>query len=141
VPYKGSGQPVTDVIAGHVDITIAGFSSMYPQVQTGRLVPIALTGKARTTNAPTIPTLGESVRGYEALGWFGFFAPKNTPVASINAFNAAVNAALKMPDIQQRADALGLDTSAGTPAQFGAVWGEDYDKWSKLIRTLKLDAK
>ncbi|MDB5874114.1 MAG: hypothetical protein JWQ07_3556 [Ramlibacter sp.] len=141
VPYKGSGQPVNDVIAGHVDITIAGFSSMYPQVQSGRLVPIALTGKARTNNAPAVPTLGETVRGYEALGWFGFFAPKNTPAASVNAFNAAVNAALKMPDIQQRADALGLDTSAGTPAQFGTVWREDYDKWAKLIRTLKLDAK
>jgi tripartite-type tricarboxylate transporter receptor subunit TctC len=141
VPYKGSSQPLTDVVGGQVELTVAGFSTVYPYVKSGRLNAIALTGKTRTNIAPTIPTIDESVSGYEALGWFGFFAPKGMPAASVTAFNEAVNAALKMPEIQQRADVLGLDTSPGTPAQFGTRWREDYDKWGKLIRTLKLDAK
>jgi tripartite-type tricarboxylate transporter receptor subunit TctC len=141
VPYKGSGQPVTDVIGGQVELTIAGFSSTYPQVQSGRLIPIAITGKSRTPNAPNVPTFGEAVPGYEALGWFGFFAPKGTSAAAINAFNAAVNNAVKAPEVRAKADTFGLDTVSGTPAQFGAVWQEDYDKWSKLIHSLKLEAK
>jgi tripartite-type tricarboxylate transporter receptor subunit TctC len=141
VPYKGSGQPLTDAIGGQVDLTIAGFSSAYPQVQGGRLIPLGLTGKARTTNAPTIPTFGESVPGYEALGWFGFFARKDMPPASIAAFNAAVNAALIKVDIVKKSQSLGLDTLSGTPEQFGVVWRTDYDKWGNLLRNLKLDAK
>lgn len=141
IPYKSSSQPVTDVIAGHVSMTVASFSVVYPQVQSGRVAAIGLTGKARTPIAPTIGTLAETVPGYEALGWFGFFATKSTPAASINAFNTAVNAAMKVPEIQQHAQAQGLDTLALTPAQFGAVWRDDYDKWGKLIRELKLEAK
>jgi tripartite-type tricarboxylate transporter receptor subunit TctC len=141
VPYKGSSQPLMDVVGGQVELTVAGFSTVFPYVKNGRLNAIALTGKSRAGVAPAIPTIGETVPGYDALGWFGFFAPKAMPAAAVTAFNEAVNAALKMPDIQQRADVLGLDTAAGTPAQFDAVWREDYEKWGKLIRTLKLDAK
>jgi tripartite-type tricarboxylate transporter receptor subunit TctC len=141
VPYKGSGQPVTDVIGGQVDLTIAGFSTTYPQTQNGRLIPIAITGKARSPNAPNVPTFGEAVPGYEALGWFGFFAPKGTSPAAVNAMNAAVNAALKDPEVRQKSAALDLDTVAGTPAQAGAMWTNDYDKWSKLIHNLHLEAK
>ena len=141
VPYKGSAQPVTDVIGGQVDLTIAGFSNVYPHVQSGRLVPLAITGQRRAANATTIPTVGESVPGYEALGWFGLFARKGTPQPAINAMNAAVNDALKAPEMRQRAEALELDISTGSPAQFAAVWSQDYDKWGKLIRSLKLDAK
>jgi len=141
VPYKGSGQPITDTIGGQVDVTIAGFSSLYRHVQSGRVVPIAITGSSRSANAPTIQTFGETVPGYEALGWFGFFAPKGTSASAINAMNAAVNAALKMPDVRQKAATLGLDTVPGTPAQLGVAWRQDYEKWGKLIHTLKLDAK
>jgi tripartite-type tricarboxylate transporter receptor subunit TctC len=141
VPYKGSGQPVTDVIGGQADLTIAGFSSVYPHVQSGRLVAIAMTGKVRTPNAPNVPTFGESSPGYEALGWFGYFAPKGTSQAAITALNAAVNDALKVPATQKTAAGLGLDSLPGTPEAFGTIWRTDYDKWSKLIRTLHLEAK
>ena len=139
VPYKGSGQPVTDVIGGQADMTIAGFSTTYPHVQSGRLTAIAVTGKSRPANAPNVQTFNETVPGYEALGWFGFFAPKGTSQAAIDAVNAAVNNAIKSPDVHQKAVTLGIDESPGTPAQFGATWNQDYDKWGKLIRDLKLD--
>jgi tripartite-type tricarboxylate transporter receptor subunit TctC len=141
VPYKGSGQPMTDAMGGQVDLTIAGFSTTYPQVQAGRLKAIAVTGKNRSANAPSVPTVGETVPGYEALGWFGYFAPKGTSQATISAFNEAVNNALKIPDIKEKADVLGLDTAPGTPAQLGSIWRDDYERWSKVIHGLKLDAK
>ena len=112
---------------------MAGFSTTYPQTQNGRLIPIAITGKTRSPNAPAVPTFGEAVPGYEALGWFGFFAPKGTSQAAVTAMNEAVNAALKDPEVRQKAISLDLDTVSGTPAQFGAIWASDYDKWSKLI--------
>jgi tripartite-type tricarboxylate transporter receptor subunit TctC len=141
IPYKGSGQPVTDTIGGQVDMTIAGFSSVYPNVQGGRLVPIAITGGSRNSLAPSVPTFGESVPGYEALGWFGFFARKGTSPAAISAFNSAVNVAVAKPDIVQKSRALGLDTLSGTPEQLGAIWSRDYEKWGGILRKLKLDAK
>jgi tripartite-type tricarboxylate transporter receptor subunit TctC len=81
------------------------------------------------------------VPGFEALGWFGLFAPKGTSAAAVNAMNEAVNAALAAPEIRQRATSFALDAEPGTPAQFGTVWQQDYDKWAKLIRSLNLEAK
>lgn len=141
IPYKGSGQPVTDTISGQTSMTIAGFSSVYPQIQSGRLVPLGLTGKARNKDASSIPTFGESVPGYEALGWFGFFARKDMAPAAVTAFNNAVNAVLAKPEISQRALSLGLDTVSGPPSLLGTAWRADYDKWGGLLRTLNLDAK
>ncbi len=141
VPYKGSGQPLTDTISGQVSMTIAGFSSVYPQVQGARLVPLGVTGRARNKDAPDIPTFGESVPGYEALGWFGFFARKDTSPANVTAFNNAVNAVLVRPEINQKAQGLGLDTISGTPATLGTAWRTDFDKWGGLLRKLNLDAK
>jgi len=141
VAYKGSGQPVTDAIGGQVSLTIAGFSSVYPHVLSGRLVALGLTGKSRNKDAPSIPTFGESVPGYEALGWFGFFARKDMPAASVAAFNTAVNAALSNPVVIQKSKTLGLDTDSGTPAQLGLAWRNDYDKWGNQLRSLNLEAK
>jgi tripartite-type tricarboxylate transporter receptor subunit TctC len=141
IPYKGNNQVMTDVIGGQVDISIGSFTTFYPHVQSGKLVAIGMTGKGRSAFAPAVPSFGESVSGYEALGWFGFFARKGAPPATITAFNAAVNAALARPEIAQKTQALGLDTMAGTPAQFGAIWNRDYETWGQLLRTLKLDAK
>lgn len=141
IPYKGSGQPMTDVIGGQVDLTVAGFSTTYPQVKAGRLKAIAVTGKDRSPNAPNLPTVGETVPGYQALGWFGYFAPKGTSQGLIATFNAAVNNALKDPGIREKAEGLGLDADPGTPSQFGTIWRNDYDRWSKVIHRLNLDAK
>jgi tripartite-type tricarboxylate transporter receptor subunit TctC len=141
VPYKGSGQPVTDVIGGQAELTIAGFSTTYGHVQSGRLKAMGVTGRDRPGIAPAVSTFGEAVPGYEALGWFGLFAPKGMPAASIQAVNTAVNNALKTPEVRQKADSLGLDTVMGTPEQFGEVWRRDHDKWGTLIRNLKLDRK
>lgn len=141
VPYKGNNQVMTDVMGGQIELAIGSFTTLYPHAQSGKLTAVAMTGKTRSAFAPAVASFGEGVPGYEALGWFGFFGRKGAPPATISAFNAAVNTALARPEIAQKTQALGLDTVAGTPAQFGAIWMNDYDKWGKLLRTLKLDAK
>ena len=139
IPYKGNAQSITDVIGGQLEMTIAGYSSLYSHVQTGRLKGIGVTGARRPANAPDIAAIGESVDGYEALGWFGLFARKGTPAPVIDKVNAAVNTVLEMPDVVERAKVLGLDLASRTPQAFETVWARDYAKWGQIIRGLKLD--
>jgi len=139
IPYRGSSQIVSDVVSGRVEMTIFGYSGLYPFVQDGRLRGVAITGRQRNPNAPDIPTVAETVPGYEALGWFGYFAPKGTPKAAVDKINAAVNQALASGEIQEQARRLGLDASPGTPADFAQAWKADYDKWGGIIRDLGLE--
>lgn len=139
IPYRGTSQILPDLVAGRVEVTVFGYTGLYPHVQDGKLKGIAVTGRQRAPNSPDIPTVGETVPGYEALGWFGYFAPKGTPAAVVNKVNAAVNRALAIPGIQDQARRLGLDASPGTPADFARTWKTDFDKWGGIIRDLGLE--
>jgi len=139
VPYKGSSQIPADVISGRVDVTILGYSTLMPHVEAGRIKAVAITGTQRNTLSPDLPTVGETVKGYSALGWFGLFARTGTPSEVVQKVNASVNKALEMPDIVERAKTMGLDLMAGTPQAFDQTWKDDHQKWGQLIRDLKLD--
>jgi tripartite-type tricarboxylate transporter receptor subunit TctC len=141
VPYKGAAGIPADVISGRVELTILGYSSLMPHVKAGKMKAIAVTGKARPQMEPGIPTFGESVPGYQALGWFGLFVRKDAPADVVKTLNDAVNKALAMPDVAKRAHDLGLDPAGGTPHDFQVMWQEDYNKWGKLIRDLHLQPK
>ena len=91
------------------------------------------------TLSPDLPTVGETVKGYSALGWFGLFARSGTPTDVVEKVNASVNKALEMPDIVERAKTMGLDVMAGTPEAFDQTWKDDHQKWGQLIRDLKLE--
>ena len=139
IPYKGNAQIPADVMGGRIELTILGFTSLLQNVKAGKMKPIAMTGKKRSPTAPDIPAFNETVSGYEALGWFGLFARKGTPPDIVTRINVAVNNALKMPDIAQKAESLGLDISVGSPQYFEAIWAQDFAKWGDLIRKLGLD--
>ena len=139
MPYKGSSQIPADVISGRVDLTILGYSTLMPHVEAGRMKAIAITGTQRNTLSPDLPTVGETVKGYSALGWFGLFARSGTPEEVVRKVNESVNKALQMPDIVERAKTMGLDLMSGTPAAFDQAWKDDHQKWGELIRDLKLD--
>jgi tripartite-type tricarboxylate transporter receptor subunit TctC len=141
VPYKGAAGIPADVMSGRVELTILGYSSLMPYVKAGKMKAIAVTGKARPETEAGIPTFGESVPGYQALGWFGLFVRKDAPADVVKALTDAVNKALAMPDVAKRAHDLGLDTAGGTPHDFQVMWEEDYNKWGKLIRDLHLQPK
>jgi tripartite-type tricarboxylate transporter receptor subunit TctC len=141
IPYKGSTQIMSDLMSGRVELTVFGYSGLYPYVQDGRLIALGVTGRNRAPNAPNIPTFGESVPGYEALGWFGLFAPAGTPADVVSKVNKALNKAVGDPQVQVQAQRLGLDPATGTPAQFARVWQDDYAKWGGTISNLGLDKK
>ena len=139
VPYKGSSQIPADVISSRVDVTILGYSTLMPHVEAGRMKAVAITGTKRNTLSPDLPTVGETVKGYSALGWFGLFARSGTAADVVEKVNASVNKALEMPDIVERAKTMGLDVMAGTPEAFDQTWKDDHQKWGQLIRDLKLE--
>jgi len=135
VPYKGGGPAMVDLLAGHVPSFIAVISTAVPQVQSGKVRAIAVTGAKRAEALPDVPTIAEAgVPGYASTNWYGLIAPANTPPQIIARLNREVMAALKTPDVVQQLKSNGIDAAPGTPAEFtGFVRGEE-KKWVPIVR-------
>jgi tripartite-type tricarboxylate transporter receptor subunit TctC len=135
VPYKGTGQAVTDLLAGQIDLMFAPAQTAMPHVQAGKLKAFAVTGAQRSATLPDIPTAAESgLPGYEAIGWFGLLAPAATPKAVVEKLSADANQALADPEVKQRMLALGAEPAGNTPSQFTSFIRGDQAKWSKLMQ-------
>jgi tripartite-type tricarboxylate transporter receptor subunit TctC len=135
VPYKGTGQAVTDLLAGHVNMMFAPAQTVMPYVQAGRLRALAVTGAKRSETLPNLPTVAESgLPGYEAVGWFGLLAPAGTPKAVVAKTSADVNHVLALREVRERILALGSEVSGNTPEEFARFIREDQAKWAKLMR-------
>jgi tripartite-type tricarboxylate transporter receptor subunit TctC len=141
IPYKGSSQIPTDLISGRIELAIAGYSSLLPHVQSGKVHAIATTGAKRPPNLPNVPTLAEFSPGFTALGWFGFFGRRGVPETAVTAINRAVNTALTIPEVLERARAMDLDPEPGTAKEFQAMWMADYERWGRVYRGLKLELR
>ena len=135
VPYKGTGQALTDLLAGQVDLLFAPAQTVIQHVRAGKLKALATTGARRTETLPELPTVAESgVPGYEALGWFGVLAPAATPRPLVDRLSADANRVLADPDVRSRMIALGADPRGNTPEEFARFIREDQVKWAKLMR-------
>ncbi len=135
VPYKGTGQAVTDLLAGQIDLLFGPAQAVMTYVQAGRLKAFAVTGAKRSPTLPELPTVAEAgVPGYEAIGWFGLLAPAATPKAVVARLSADANAVLREPDVVQKMLALGAEPSGNTPERFSAFIRADQAKWSRLMR-------
>jgi tripartite-type tricarboxylate transporter receptor subunit TctC len=135
VPYKGTGQAVTDLLAGQIDLLFAPAQSVMPHVQAKKLKALAVTSARRSATVPDLPTVAEAgVPGYEAIGWFGLLVPAATPPAIVERLSADANRVLQEAEVKQRMLALGAEPSGDTPAQFAAFIRDDQAKWSKLMR-------
>jgi tripartite-type tricarboxylate transporter receptor subunit TctC len=135
VPYKGTGQAVTDLLAGQVDLLFAPSQAVIQHVRAGKLKALATTGARRTETLPDLPTVAESgLPGYEALGWFGLLAPAATPGLLVDKLSADANRVLADQDIRSRMTALGADPNGNTPAEFARFIRDDQAKWAKLMR-------
>jgi tripartite-type tricarboxylate transporter receptor subunit TctC len=135
VPYKGTGQAVTDLLAGQIDLMFAPAQTVMPHVQAGKLKALAVTSARRSATLPDLPTAAESgLPGYEAIGWFGLLAPAATPRAVVAKISADANRVLADPEVKQKTIALGAEPSGGTPDQFAKFIREDQAKWAKLMR-------
>lgn len=137
VPYKGTGQAVTDLLAGQIDLMFAPAQTAMPYVAAGRLKALAVTSGKRAATLPDLPTAAESgLPGYEALGWFGLLAPAGTPAAIVDKASADANAVLRLPEVREKLLALGAEPTGNRPEEFGAFIREDQAKWAKLMQSL-----
>jgi len=135
VPYKGMGQAITDLLGGQIDLMFAPAQASMPNVKAGKLKVLAVTSAKRSAALPDIPTVAESgVPGFDAVGWFGLFAPVATPADVVARIAADVNKVLSMPEIRQQIMALGSDVAGGSSESFGAFLKDDQAKWAKLIK-------
>jgi tripartite-type tricarboxylate transporter receptor subunit TctC len=135
VPYKGTGQAVTDLLAGQIDLLFAPAQAVMPHVQAGRLKALAVTSARRSTSLPDLPTAAEGgLPGYESVGWFGLLAPAATPRALVSRISSDANKVLSDPEVKQKLSALGAEPSGNTPEQFARYIRDDQAKWAKLMR-------
>jgi tripartite-type tricarboxylate transporter receptor subunit TctC len=135
VPYKGTGQAVTDLLAGQIDLMFAPAQTVMPHVQAGRLKAFAVTSAKRFSILPDLPTVAEAgLPGYEAVGWFGLLAPAKTPAAIVEKLSADANKALAEHDVKQQMLVVGTEPSGDTPAEFARFIHADQSKWSRLMR-------
>jgi tripartite-type tricarboxylate transporter receptor subunit TctC len=134
VPYRGAAPALTDLISGQVQLMFDNMPSSIEHIRAGKLRALAVTTATRSPALPDVPTVAETVPGYEASAWFGMGAPKGTPLEIVNKLNKAINAALADPSIQARLADLGGIVMSGTPADFGRVIVEETEKWAKVVK-------
>jgi tripartite-type tricarboxylate transporter receptor subunit TctC len=134
VPYRGSAPALTDMISGQVQVMFDNMPPSLPHIQAGKLRALGVTTAQRSAALPDVPTVAETVPGYEASAFFGMAVPKGTPADVIEKLNKEINAALADPKIKARLDELGGMLIPGTPADFGKVVAEETDKWAKVIK-------
>ena len=135
VPYKGAGPAITDLIAGQVNVMFDNLPSSAPHIKGGRLRALGMTSSQREPSMPDVPTVGETVPGYEATAWFGVGMPKGTPREIIEKVNAEVNRALADPKMRERLAELGGSPIPGTPEDFGKVIRDETAKWEKVVNS------
>jgi len=141
VPYRGAAPALTDLISGQVQVLFDNMPSSIEHIRAGKLRALGVTTAVRSPARPDVPTVAETVPGYEASAWFGMGAPKGTPPEVINKLNAAINAALADPNIQARLADLGGTVMAGTPADFGKVIADETEKWSKVVNAVGISVE
>jgi tripartite-type tricarboxylate transporter receptor subunit TctC len=138
VHYRGGGLGLVDLLGGQVQVMFEGITSSIEYVRAGKLRALAVTTATRSEALPDISTVSEFVPGYEASGWFGLGAPRNTPAQIINTLNREINVALADPTMKARIADLGNSPMPMTPADFGNFIADETEKWSKVIRTANI---
>lgn len=134
IPYKGSGQAITDLLGGNVQLMFSGFSSTLSHIRSGRLRALAVTGAQRSPAAPDVPTIAESgFPGFEATAWYGVLAPAGTPKAVVLRLHDDVVKALRDPDVDKRLAGLGFEIAGTAPEQFAAYIRSEIKKWAKAV--------
>src|SRR4051812_12838564 len=134
VPYKGGAPAIADLMAGNVQLMFESTNSMAPHVKAGRVRGLAVSGTKRSNAFPDLPTIGETVAGYEVDAWSGIIAPSGLPRPVLDKLNRAVNGALETPEVQARFEQIGSEGGGGTPEAFGELIRRDSQKWADVIR-------
>lgn len=139
IPYAGSAQAVTDVIAGREQVMFSPASSVLSFIKSGSLKALASTEAKRSSIAPDLPTMAEAgLPGFETSVWFGILAPTGTPSAIVAKVSAAANTSLKDPQVLKLLHAQGMDALGGTPNEFSRYIASETEKWARVIKTARI---
>lgn len=142
IPYKGNAQVTNDVIGGQVDLMFDVVSTAAGQIKAGKVRPIATTNPRRGMEPfPDLPTVNETLAGFELLSWQGVMAPAGTPRDTVTRLNREIGLALSQPDVRQRLTDAGLEVAPGTPENFGEILRRDYAKYGRIIRDANIKAE
>jgi tripartite-type tricarboxylate transporter receptor subunit TctC len=133
VPYHGGAPMVTDLIGGRVQAGIDALPNSLPHIRSGALRALAVIGPMRSDAVPDVPTVGETVKGYEVSGWTGIAVPAGTPAAIVATLNREINAGLSDPRIAARLAEVGGRPIVVSANEFGTMWQRDTDKWVKAV--------
>ena len=144
IPYRGGDQARADLLGGRVHMNIAPLAAMLPLIQDGKVRPLAFTGPERSVDLPDVPTTKEAgfpTVGYDPDVWLGILGPPGTPAAVVDKINAAVNEALKSPEVLSAFRRLGFEAKSGTPREFSAFLAGELAKWPALLASAGIKAQ
>jgi tripartite-type tricarboxylate transporter receptor subunit TctC len=134
VPYKGNVPAITDLLAGQTSMLFATMPTVLPHAKAGKLRALATMGNSRAAATPELPTIGESLKGFEVNNWIGLFAPAGTPPEIVRRWNAEVTKVMQSPEIQARLPGEGARFSPNTPEQFSAFVKSEIAKWAPVVK-------
>jgi tripartite-type tricarboxylate transporter receptor subunit TctC len=135
VPYKGTGQSVTDLMAGQIQLVFASMPVVFPHMKTGRLRTLAVTGAQRTALAPNLPTIAEAgVPGYAFDSWWGLVTNAGVPQPIVNTLTTELRRVLQLPEVKDRFADLGIDVTPSTPAELASFTRAEIERMAKVIK-------
>jgi tripartite-type tricarboxylate transporter receptor subunit TctC len=138
IQYKSTGAAMSDLLSGQVPVIVGSLLPVTPHLSSGRLRALAVTTPKRWHTMPNMPTVAETLPGYDVVLWFGTMTPRGTPQPIIDRLNAGINKALQDPTIKKNLEGAGMLPSGGTPQQFGERIRKDYDRWVKVANIVGL---
>ena len=141
VPYKGGGPAMMDTIAGQAQINMASLIQVIPHAKSGKLRLLATSGTKRSALFPDVPTVAETVPGYDATNWWGLIAPAGTPQPVIAKLSSELEALLRSDETRKRVESEGADVIRMTPAEFGRFISEEMQKWAKVVKQAGIQAE
>ena len=142
INYKGGGPAVNDLLGGHVQLYFSTIPSVSQHIESGKLRALAVTGKTRSPELPSVPTVAESgLPGFEVTAWFGVFAASRTPKFVIDRLNSEFVKILSMPDVRQKLAAHGVEPGGGTSESLRDFLASDIEKWAKVVREAGIRAE
>ncbi|HZL28859.1 MAG TPA: tripartite tricarboxylate transporter substrate binding protein [Acidobacteriaceae bacterium] len=134
VPYKGTGPALLGLLAGQTQLMLGSMPTLIPYVKAGKLTAVAVTTTARSAAMPSVPTVAETLPGYEATLWYGVWGPRGVPAAIVSKLNKALVDIVQMPDVKVVLANEGLEPFAGPPEALGRALKSDIDKWTKVVK-------
>ena len=138
IPYKGAAANILAVLQGEVQLSFLPVLATVPHLKSGRLKPLGVTSATRSQGAPDVPTIGETLTGYEVPVWYGLVVPARTPTAIVQKLNQEMKVVLEQPDVIKRMADQGIDVQYTTTAEFSKLIAEDAVRWAKLVKAANL---